>query len=263
MKLEDAYIMFSKAADRGQIAERQYTLEVLKLTTKLLTKNPEYYTIWNVRRRLLIHGFFSKPSDSSSPLTESLNISQTATTITSSEDSFSSSSTVTPLSPGSQKTGKNGTTLDFIKADLEFLVPLLVGWPKCYWLWNYRLWLLRQAKERLDVGVARSIWIQELGLVSKMLARDSRNFHGWGYRRKIVAELETPELQGKSMVETEFAYTTKMFNASLSNFSALHTRSKLIPILLDERKADDASRRQFLDDGMLRLLFPCNIFRPS
>ena len=69
-----------------QIAERQYTLEVLELTSKLLKKNPEYYTIWNVRRRLLIYGLFSKPSDSSSLSTESQNISQTATTITSSDE---------------------------------------------------------------------------------------------------------------------------------------------------------------------------------
>jgi geranylgeranyl transferase type-2 subunit alpha len=52
------------------------------------------------------------------------------------------------------------------------------------------------------------------------------------------------------MVESEFEYTTKMIRASLSNFSAWHNRSKLIPRLLEERNASDEERRQFLDDGI-------------
>jgi geranylgeranyl transferase type-2 subunit alpha len=40
--------------DIQQVAERQYTVEVLGLVTKLLNENPEYYTIWNHRRRVLI-----------------------------------------------------------------------------------------------------------------------------------------------------------------------------------------------------------------
>jgi len=66
----------------------------------------------------------------------------------------------------------------------------------------------------------------------------------------VVEQLESPALHGKSMVEDEFAYTTKMIHAHLSNFSAWHTRSKLIPRLLDERKASDKERKEFLDEGM-------------
>lgn len=127
----------------------------------------------------------------------------------------------------------------------------MVEYPKCYWLWNYRLWLLKQANERLGPDIAKELWKRELILVGKMLVRDSRNFHGWGYRRTVVAELESAKLGGKSMVESEFEYTTKMIHApkGLSNFSAWHRRSKLIPRLLDERKADATARKQFLDDG--------------
>jgi geranylgeranyl transferase type-2 subunit alpha len=244
-----------------QIAERQYTVEVLELTSKLLKKNPEYYTIWNVRRRLLIYGLFSKPSDSSSHSTESPNTSQTGTTKASSETSSSSTttlsevSTTTPQNPVSPNLGRNGTTLDLIKADLEFLFPIMIKWPKCYWLWNYRLWLLQEANKRLAPEIARELWNRELVLVGKMLVKDSRNFHGWGYRRKVVSELESPRLGGRSMVESEFEYTTKMIHGDkgLSNFSAWHRRSKLIPRLLDERNASDEARRQFLDDGSLSL----------
>ncbi len=133
----------------------------------------------------------------------------------------------------------------------------MIKYPKCYWLWNYRLWLLQEANERLEAGIATDLWNRELILVGKMLVKDSRNFHGWGYRRKVVSELESPKLGGRSMVESEFEYTTKMIHGDkgLSNFSAWHRRSKLIPRLLDERNASDETRRQFLDDGSLSLSF--------
>ncbi|KAF8856427.1 geranylgeranyl transferas-like protein type II alpha subunit [Acephala macrosclerotiorum] len=241
---------------KAKIAERQYTVEVLELTSKILKKNPEYYTIWNVRRRLLIYGLFSKYSDSSSLSTESQSISPTDIPTTFSEKlSFSSSissevSSTTPQNPAPQNHGRNGTTLEIIKADLDFLFPLMLKYPKCYWLWNYRVWLLEEGNKRLEADVARELWMRELGLVGKMLVKDSRNFHGWGYRRKVVSELESLKLNGKSMVESEFEYTTKMIHGDkgLSNFSAWHRRSKLIPRLLDERNADAATRRKFLDD---------------
>lgn len=94
-----------------------------------------------------------------------------------------------------------------------------------------------------------------MNLVSMMLVKDSRNIHGWRYRRIIVTHLESSALNGTSMVESEFAYTTKMVMANLSNFSAWHNRSKLIPSLLDERRADATARRKFLDDGMPNI--PC------
>ena len=116
--------------------------------------------------------------------------------------------------------------------------------PKVYWLWNYRLWLLEQAETVLSREQATDVLQKELGLVSMMLSRDGRNFHGWGYRRLIVAQME--RFTGNSMVETEFAYTEKMIRAALQNFSALHYRSKLIPRLLNERKASSGERRKML-----------------
>jgi geranylgeranyl transferase type-2 subunit alpha len=204
---------------------------------------------------LLIHGLFSKPSASSLPLTESPSSSPAATTTTSSANASSSATTSsaskeTQPSQASPNPGKNGTTHDLIKSDLDFIFPLMVEYPKCYWIWNYRLWLLHEANERLETEIARDLWNRELVLVGKMLTRDSRNFHGWAYRRGVVAQLESSKLQGKSMVESEFEYTTKMVKAHLSNFSAWHYRSKLIPRLLAERGANELERREFLDNGL-------------
>lgn len=102
-----------------------------------------------------------------------------------------------------------------------------------------------------------------------MLSLDSRNFLGWNYRRTVVASLESDELYGESfvkrMTEQEFHYTTKMISANLSNFSAWHNRSKLIPRLLDERKADGAARRKILDEGKMKQSLYAGIFanRPA
>ena len=132
-----------------------------------------------------------------------------------------------------------------IKEDLQFLIPLLKQFPKCYWIWNHRSWLLGTATKHLPAHTSAELWRGELGLVSKMLALDSRNFHGWGYRRKTVEEIE--RLSGRSMVESEFEYTTKMIQTNLSNFSAWHHRSQLIPRLLLEREASSEDRSKLLD----------------
>jgi geranylgeranyl transferase type-2 subunit alpha len=143
-----------------------------------------------------------------------------------------------------------------ISNDLGFLVPLLRKFPKCYWIWNYRLWLLEQASSLLPADTSLQFWLRELSLVGKMLTLDSRNFLGWGYRRTVVAALESSSRKPtkeppQGMAEQEFQYTTRMIEANLSNFSAWHSRSKLIPRLLNEQEADATTRQEFLDSGTL------------
>jgi geranylgeranyl transferase type-2 subunit alpha len=156
-----------------------------------------------------------------------------------------------------------------IREDLAFLLPLLKQYPKCYWVWNHRAWLLQQASKYLPVKSAKLLWQQEMALVTKMLTYDSRNFHGWSYRREVVKsiqDLSAEELednksqddqekkQEESMTESEFAYTTKMIKTNLSNFSAWHNRLQLIPKLLNERGADSAARKKLLDDDFEMLI---------
>lgn len=179
--------------------------EALVLTSKLLLKNPEYYTVWNYRRQIL-QSLIRANADSAESL---------------------------------------------ITSDLQYLFPLLKQYPKCYWIWNYRIWLLDLAEQSLEHEKAFQTWRGELDLVGKMLIRDERNFHGWDYRRHVVAQIERLQKPGdSSMVEAEFAYATKMIRKALHNFSALHYRSKLIPRLLDERNADPPERRHMLDQEL-------------
>ena len=196
--------------------------------SSLLQRNPEYYTIWNYRRRLLLDVFQKELKSGNSAVSE-----------TQPEHASSPDGPQVTLTLAQQEIAM------LIKEDLQFLIPLIKQYPKCYWIWNHRSWLLSTATEHLPAKTALQLWQGELALDGKMLAMDSRNFHAWDYRRKIVGELE--RLGNKSMVEPEFEYTTKMIQSNLSNFSAWHNRSQLIPRLLEERSASAEDRKKLFD----------------
>ncbi|OJD23469.1 hypothetical protein ACJ73_05177 [Blastomyces percursus] len=210
----------------SQRAERNFSTEALNETSELLTRNPEYYTIWNTRRLILQHRF---------------------SMATSSADGGNSDDQIKTI----------------VKSDLQFLFPLLRGYPKCYWIWNHRLWDLEQTRLLLPASVSRNFWQEELALVGKMLSLDNRNFHGWGYRRQVISALEElasnddatdGESDGpsgpQSMAKAELDYTTKMIGTNLSNFSAWHNRTRLILRLLDEQAASGEERQQMLDSEL-------------
>jgi geranylgeranyl transferase type-2 subunit alpha len=102
----------------------------------------------------------------------------------------------------------------------------------------------------MGAEAAHKLWSGELQLINKMLHADSRNFHAWSYRRIVVSQIDrlaaTTADAAQSLAEPEFEYTTKMIKSNLSNFSAWHNRSRLIPLILNERKADPQARRAFL-----------------
>ncbi|KAF4444168.1 hypercellular protein HypA [Fusarium austroafricanum] len=203
-------------------ASGDYDPALFQLTTKLLRLNPEHYTTWNVRRRCLISSLFTKP-----PSQQRSNVQGKA-----SDD------------------GAHEPDIAVLKSELSFTIPLLMSFPKSYWIWNFRQWILSQAILRLGVAAAREMWHTELGLTSLMLDKDQRNFHAWGYRRILVDRLQSPELGGKSMAEDEFAYTTKIIRRNLSNFSAWYHRSRVISRLLQERAAERQERAAFLDQEL-------------
>lgn len=101
--------------------------------------------------------------------------------------------------------------------------------PKSYGTWHQRVWVVSQDQSFVP---------RELALVTKFLQLDSRNFHGWNYRR-IVAELAYA--QGILTPADEFAYTTKQINTDFSNYSAWHYRTVLIPRLLNPQTAAPVS----------------------
>ena len=126
------------------------------------------------------------------------------------------------------------------------------------------MWLLAQASHRLPSKEAERFWQEELALIGKMLSRDNRNFHAWSYRRRVVRELEKireaqeaaeeaggeAATDGQPLCEKEYAYTTQMVRGNLSNFSAWHQRSILIPQILKHREASPEEREKLFDSEL-------------
>jgi len=109
---------------------------------------------------------------------------------------------------------------------------------------------LSQSGIYLSPEKSQQLWKEELGLVGMMLGRDERNFHGWAYRRIVVAAMEKGLIEkGISLVEQEWEYTTVMIKSNMSNYSAWHSRTKLAGRLLKERGAQKQARMDFLEDG--------------
>ncbi|ODQ80913.1 hypothetical protein BABINDRAFT_165666 [Babjeviella inositovora NRRL Y-12698] len=174
-----------------------YSLESLAKNSQLLALNPEYYSAWNYRREILL-----------------------ALMAALADVDF----------------------VDLFNRELHFTLLHLKRFPKCYWIWNHRVWVLQHFPDipsmEITPALIAKVWQTELAIVAKLLEQDSRNFHGWHYRRFVtgqMAALATDHETGAARVQLaniEFEYTTQKINANLSNYSAWHQRSKLVPQLL-------------------------------
>ncbi|KAI9869387.1 MAG: Rab geranylgeranyltransferase [Trichoglossum hirsutum] len=224
-KIEDYRALVSLV--QTKIAEREYTADVLALTSKLLIWNPEYYTIWNHRRRILLHGLFPPPNPSSSPSLPDAEAATAAATAT------------------EEKTHK------LLLAELSFLLPLFLTHPKAYTLWTHRIWLLRHSLSCLPRALSHPLWADELVLCNRLLALDPRNFHGWAYRKLVGERLESMDPAGAvAVVEREFGYANRMVEANLSNFSAWHARAGWGVKALEVRRAGADERLRFFEDEL-------------
>lgn len=126
--------------------------------------------------------------------------------------------------------------IKLIEFDLKMVMTFLRQYPKCYWVWNHRVWCLYELSESGDAN-----WKFELMMVEKLLDLDARNFHGWQYRRIIVENMEKEAGDTKkessaqdpllAITYKEYIYTTSKINKNISNFSAWHNRSKILPKL--------------------------------
>jgi geranylgeranyl transferase type-2 subunit alpha len=222
-------------------------LGILELTSKVLKLNPEFYTIWNYRREVLLRTHFvaftappeAPTKDASEPPEETV--------------AHEDPAAVTE----SLRTAHESRLALLLKEELEFLIPLLMSFPKCYWIWNHRLWTLQQSSTLLTPEKAVKFWAGELQLVGMMLTRDARNFHGWMYRRIVVAHLERPAGdEYESMVKDELEYTRQMVRGvgGMKNYSAWHQRSKLLPRMLNEQGAEEQDRMDCLEDELQLLM---------
>ncbi|CCX32538.1 hypothetical protein FPQ18DRAFT_272623 [Pyronema domesticum] len=220
-KLEQYLALVSETNSKR--SENDFSISSLELTSKVLKMNPEYYTMWNYRRQILLktHLLSFDPS-----ALEDLDAVVEATA------------------------AHHGAVIKALKEEQEFTLPLLLVFPKCYWLWNHRLWTLEQASVILSSDYAARFWKKELELVGMMLTRDARNFHGWMYRRILIREVEKLEKGSRAKGELEYTLKVVMGVGGMKNYSAWHQRSVLIPRLLNEENRDGQQRMDALEDEL-------------
>lgn len=190
-----------------KVAEKQYTVEVLDLITKLLNENPEYYTIWNHRRRVLIALVTEETQSSNESLQGDLQLTFALLRkfpkcywIWNHRDWL--------LQKAESLLGANAAR-KLWTGELQLVNKMLHADSRNFHAWGYR---------RIVV-----LKIERLG-----------------------SSTDDPTDESSSLAQPEFDYTTKMIKSNLSNFSAWHNRGQLIPRILHERNADPKARRAFL-----------------
>jgi geranylgeranyl transferase type-2 subunit alpha len=194
------------------MAEKQSTIEVLGLVTKLLNENPEYYTIWNHRRRVL------------------MSLIATETHEHSPDDLLQGDLQLTfALLRKFPKCYWIWNHRNWLLREGE----ALIGADAAHKLWSGELQLINKMLHADSRNF--HAWGYRRVVVSQI--------------ERLATSLETEGTQ-KSLTESEFEYTTKMIKTNLSNFSAWHNRSQLIPEILRERKADPKACRAFLDSEL-------------
>ncbi|KAJ7771740.1 rab-protein geranylgeranyltransferase [Mycena metata] len=143
-------------------AAEDWSREALGLTTRLLQINPEFYTVWNYRRNILLRGVFpeSSPAEINDFLTDDLSMTTLAL--------------------------KMHPKVYWIWSHRRWCLENVPDGPG--------------TDAEGDINGWRKInWERELFVVDKMLNADSRNFHAWSYRRYVLARMpdarsETAEL---------------------------------------------------------------------
>ncbi|TBU50623.1 rab-protein geranylgeranyltransferase [Dichomitus squalens] len=150
---------------------KDHSREAFDLTTRLLQINPEFYTIWNYRRLVLLNGIFVErtPTQINDVLSDDLSLTTTLL--------------------------KQHPKVYCIWTHRQWCLAQVPDGPT--------------ASDRN--GWRQAYWNKELFVAEKMLEADPRNFHAWTYRRYVLAQMpvkrpETADLAfTKRKIESNFS----------------------------------------------------------
>ncbi len=120
----------------------------------MLQINPEFYTVWNYRRAILLNGIFTGRCDA--------------------WRSYQYRGSIAARTPQEIN--------EFLSDDLSLTTVALKVHPKVYWIWNHRRWCLEHVPDGPGTdtegdpeGWRKSYWDKEMFVVEKMLDADPRN----------------------------------------------------------------------------------------
>ncbi|KAI0670517.1 rab-protein geranylgeranyltransferase [Trametes maxima] len=151
----------------GEVLARKKTKDwsqgSFDLTTKLLHVNPEFYTVWNYRRNILLNGLFPgrTPAEINDLLSDDLSL-----------------------------------TTAFLKQHPK------VYWIWNHRQWCLQQVPDGPSEEDPEAW-RQSYWNKELFVVEKMLDADARNFHAWNYRRNVLSHMPIRRSEQSELVYTK------------------------------------------------------------
>jgi geranylgeranyl transferase type-2 subunit alpha len=185
------------------------------VSAQLLSLNPELYSLWNHRRRLIIRVSTSANTDGTeTPSTESSKTN---------EDSASSSNLII-------------SSAKLLERELVVTEAAIKKNPKSYHAWHHRRWSLTTlcglGSTSTSLLIPNTSFFnyasQELSLSENLFILDERNFHCWNYRRWIADSLAAQQTSKDESLRTELEYTLSCIHRNFSNYSAWHQRSCLL-----------------------------------
>lgn len=206
--------------------EKVYDATSMAVTARLLEINPEVLTAWNFRREA-IAAFERERRGAPSDATEDHE----------------------PLCGVSARAKPNVDAREVgnLADELALTERCLRKHPKSYPTWHHRKWCVARAArgEDSESEQVSSLLETELSMSKSLLDLDDRNFHGWGYRRFVVALMSArgggsnakrQYSVGEGVFEistasalSELRYSEEKIERNFSNYSAWHHRAACLP----------------------------------
>lgn len=146
--------------------------EALESTSLVLNINPELYSAWNFRRRILLHLF--EHGEGAPPQTDLFaSLRDDAGEEAGQASSSKEGGAIDSGSHDERHTDRRARKKQLLQEDLELTMQALQMHPKVYWIWNHRKWCLQCLPSDDVDGLAK--WKMEIGMANKMLDYDPRN----------------------------------------------------------------------------------------
>uniref|UniRef100_A0A7S1W754 Geranylgeranyl transferase type-2 subunit alpha n=1 Tax=Neobodo designis TaxID=312471 RepID=A0A7S1W754_NEODS len=177
--------------------------DCLEPQQRLLTQNPECFSMWSHRRRVYL------------ALWEEERIALAAAAAEAAEDEKEKSDNGAAFAATG---GLPPQRFADLMAELMFNTAIIKRDYKCYAAWTHRRWILDHLSPKLRLKVLS----EENGKLEELLRADERNFHAWGYRRWVVTQLEA---LGAYTAERDLAFAEAKIMQNFSNYSAWHNRA--------------------------------------
>ncbi|KAI0374748.1 rab-protein geranylgeranyltransferase [Pilatotrama ljubarskyi] len=181
---------------------RNHSPESFGLTTKLLQINPEFYTVWNYRRSILLNGLFPEraPPEVNDLLSDDLALT---TTLLKQHPKVYAIWThrqwcLQQVPEGPSKADPHGWRQAYWNKELFVVERMLDADPRNFHAWNYRRYVLA------EMPVKRSE-TSELAYTKRKIEANFSNFSAWHQRSKVLTSLwDAGKLDRKKSLEEEF-----------------------------------------------------------